>query len=159
MHARASWKVKLRQLHLWVPSDAILIRLELWLGQKQWCKCTKAVKLVVQGQSGAVLYSHTKHEVFWPFCLDQEWGQEIGRELHHLLKGGEWRAPRWLSRLSGQLQLRPWFPGLWVQAPLTVCELELHIRFQKAPEHASDSVSPSLSVPPPLRLSLSLKNK
>ena len=55
-------------------------------------------------------------------------------------------APPWLSRLSIRLQLRSWSHGSWVRA----------LRQPQSLEPASDSVSPSLSAPPPLILYLSL---
>ena len=60
-------------------------------------------------------------------------------------------APGWRSRLSAQLQ-----PG---HDPV-VHEFEPHVRlWADSLEPVSDSVSPSLSAPPPFMLSLSLKNK
>ena len=62
-------------------------------------------------------------------------------------------APGWRSRLSVQLQ-----PG----HDLAVCEFEPRIRLWAdgwSLEPVSDSVSPSLSAPPPFMLCLSLSQK
>ena len=64
-------------------------------------------------------------------------------------------APGWLSQLSVWLQLRSWSHSSCVRAPhRALCS-------SSEPGAASDSVSPSLSAPPPLMpcLSLCLKNK
>ena len=60
-------------------------------------------------------------------------------------------APGWRSRLSVRLQ-----PG----HDLAVCEFEPRVRlWADGSEPASDSVSPSLSAPPPFMLCLSLSQK
>ena len=62
-------------------------------------------------------------------------------------------APGWLSWFSVRLRLRSISRGLWVRV---LCRALLTAQ---SLEPASDSVSLSLSAPPPLRLCLCLRNK